>query len=792
MALYTAHCRLAMTDQVDNILCDEDLPLLKGQGQYVDDIKLVGMLHVAFVRSPYGHARILNIDLSEALQLPGVIRIVTGAMLLDTVQPIRARLQNPDYCSTDWHPLAFEKVRYVGEAVVAIVAESRYLAEDAAEKVYVEYEPLPVVANPAMASQPDAALVHDSIHDNVLLRAKVGAGEQADRFRQASCRVTATFRHPRVTGLPMENCGVLASFQPSTSQLTLYSSNQVPHLLRDSLSRCLGHPAAQLRVIAPDVGGGFGIKMQTLPEEVVVAWLALQLQRPIKWTQDRLEHLQASFHARDICIEATLALEENGRIVGLKAKAICDVGAYNSYPLTCALEPFTIASALPGPYDFPYYEYETIAYTTNRCPVGAYRGVGFVLGPLVMEGLIEQAARKLGIDVAELRMKNLPAAETFPFRSPAGPLYDSGDYPALLKTVLEKSDYQALRQRQAVARQQGRLLGIGLSCFVEVTGMGRATYRLRGMEDIPAYDAATIVVDRWGHVSVAVSTPTQGQKQRTTFAQLLAAELGIAPTSISVTLGDTDTTPYGSGTFASRSLVSGGGALVVGARKLREKLIQICALRWEVDPSDLCYADGCVETADHSYRLTFEQLAQLAHEPFQEMPTGIEPGLFIQTSYNPPPAATSASAHLVLVEVDPGTGEVIILNYHVAEDCGRIINQNVVDGQLRGGIAQGIGIALLEEIHYDEHSQFMTGTLADYLVPGAYEAPKIEITHLTTPSPWTEHGAKGVGESGTIGAPAAVTNAILDAIKVNPAQVRLPLTPERVLTLIAYAEGRTL
>lgn len=781
-----------MTDTDDGILCREDLPLLQGQGQYVDDIRLVGTLYVAFVRSPHAHARILNIDLAEALQLPGVIYIVTGAMLREAVQPICASLQNPDYRTTDWYPLAFDKVRYDGEAVVAIVAESRYLAEDAVENVYVEYELLSAVSNPEIASQPDAALVHDSIPDNILLRANVGAGQQAEQFQQAPCRVTASFKHPRVAGLPMETCGVLADFQSSTGQLTVYSSNQVPHLLRDSLSSCLGYPSAKLRVIAPDVGGGFGIKMQTLPEEVVVAWLALQLKRSIKWTQDRLEHLQASVHARDICVEATLALYEDGRIAGLQAKAICDVGAYNSYPLTCALEPFTIASALPGPYDFPYYEYETIAYTTNRCPVGAYRGVGFVLGPLVMEGLIEQAARQLGMDAAELRLKNLPTADAFPFRSPAGPLYDSGDYPKLLTTLLEKSDYRALRQRQATAKQQGHMLGIGLSCFVEVTGMGRATYRLRGMEDIPAFDAATIVVDRWGRVSVAVSTPSQGQKQRTTFAQLLAEALGIPHSSIDVTLGDTATTPYGSGTFASRSLVSGGGALVMGARKLREKLVQICAARWEVDPADLRYENGGVETADHSRRLSFQQLAKIAHEPFQEMPSGIEPGLFIQTSYNPPPAATSAAAHLVLVEVDQGTGAVTILDYQVVEDCGRIINKQVVDGQLRGGIAQGIGIALLEEICYDDEGQFVTGTLADYLVPGAYEAPKIEITHLTTRSPWTEHGAKGVGESGTIGAPAAVTNAIFDALALNPTHIQLPLSPERIFTVLAQANGGTL
>ena len=772
-----------MTEHKANILCGEDLPLLQGQGQYLDDIQLAGTVHVAFVRSPHAHARILSIDTSAAVSAPGVIRILTGVELAAAVVPIRASLQNPEYRMTDWYPLATDKVRYVGEAVVAIVAVSRYLAEDAAELVFVDYEPLPVVANPERAAQPGAALVHDEISDNVLLRGRVGDGEGSAQFAGAAHHVSASFQHPRVTGLPMENCGVLATFQVGSNQLTVYSSNQIPHLLRDSLSGCLRHPAAKLRVIAPNVGGGFGIKMQTLPEEVVVAWLARVLHRPVKWTQDRLEHMQASIHARDILVEATLALQADGRIVGLKAKAICDVGAYNSYPLTCALEPFTIASALPGPYDFPYYEYETIAYTTNRCPVGAYRGVGFVLGPLVMEGLIEQAARELGLDSTLLRLRNLPPSTAFPFKSPAGPVYDSGDFPTLLQTVLEKGDYQRMRQQQAAARAQGRVLGIGLACFVEVTGMGRATYRLRGMDDIPAYDAATINVDRWGGVAVAVSTPSQGQKQQTTFAQLLAAELGIPHTAISVTLGDTATTPYGSGTFASRSLVSGGGALVQGARKLRQKLIDICAARWEVDPADLRYEDGGVETVDHSHRLTFNQLARLAHEPFQEMPPGVEPGLSVQTSYNPPSAATSASAHLVLVEVDPGTGEVSILKYVVVEDCGRIINEQVVDGQLRGGIAQGIGIALLEEIYYDDHNQFMTGTLADYLVPGAYEAPEIEIVHLCTPSPWTEHGAKGVGESGTIGAPAAVTNAVLDALNCNPTSVKLPLSPERVLEL---------
>ena len=769
-------------------LCHEQLPLLRGQGRYLDDINLPNTVHAAFVRSPYAHARLGAIDIDEALHYPGVLAVLTGAQLQARIKPVRPLLQASSFQATDWYPLAWDKVRYVGEAVAVVVAVDRYRAEDAAELVQVEYDPMPAVAVTTAAMAADSPRVHDALEHNILLEVQMGPNQGEQEFEQAEVRVRGTFQHPRVTGLAMENCGVVADYRPESGELVIWSSTQVPHLLRDALGECLEHPQHQLRVIAPNVGGGFGIKMQALPEELVVAHLARHLGHPVKWTQDRLENMQASFHSRDNWVEAELAARPDGTLIGLKAKAICDVGAYNAFPLTCGLEPYTIAGALPGPYHFPYFAYEGYAVASNKCPMGAYRGVGFVLGPLVMEGLMDQLARKLNMDPAELRRKNLPPPEAFPFQSPAGPTFDSGDYPALLDMVLQEANYPDWRQRQQAARAEGRLLGMGLSCFVEVTGMGRTTYRKRGMVNIPAFDAAILRIDRRGHVEAFISTPSQGQGQYTTFAQLLSQRMGVPMDCIRVHLGDTATCPYGSGTFASRSLVSGGGALLKATEKMQAKLIQLAAAHWGVAPSQIDYADGMARQQGGTERLTLQELASIAYTAFQELPPGVEPGLEVHVAYDPPPAASSASAHLALVEVDAQTGEVAICNYVVAEDCGRIINQPIVDGQVRGGIAQGMGLALLEEIVYDDQGQLLSGTLADYLVPGAYETPQIQIVHMETPSPWTEGGVKGVGESGTIGAPAAITNAVLDALQVDVTDIRLPLTPERVLRLMKEAQ----
>ncbi|MDP6586877.1 MAG: xanthine dehydrogenase family protein molybdopterin-binding subunit [Anaerolineales bacterium] len=767
-----------------SILCNEQIPLLRGEGRYIDDIEFSDMLHVAFVRSPYAHARINNVDTEVAKRQPGVVAVLSGLDIHADIQPIRPLLKNSGFQATNWHAIAWDKVRYVGEAVAVVVASDRYIAEDAAEHVIVEYEPLPVIDSAATGMLADSARVHDNLNSNILLETQSGLDKDDTAFKKGDIKVRANFRHPRVTGIPIENCGVIADYRANTDELVVWSSTQIPHVLRDALCDSLGISAHQIRVVAPDVGGGFGTKMQALPEEIIVSHLARLLHRPIKWTQDRMENIKASFHARDVLVEAELSANIDGTIVGMRAKAICDVGAYNSFPLTAGLEPFTIGSALAGPYDFEYYSYEGYAVSTNKCPMGAYRGVGFVLGPMVMEGLLDKLSQKIGMDPALLRKKNLAQPTDFPFKSPAGPIYDSGDYPALLDLALEESDYSAWRNLQSEARNEGRLLGIGMSCFIEMTGMGRDTYRKRGMVNVPAFDAARLQVDRHGHLEAFISTPSQGQGQKTTFAQLISSTLGAPLDDIKVHLGDTATTPYGSGTFASRSLVSGGGALLKAAEMLQDKLVRIAAAYWQVDNNDLQYVDGRISNPNQSSEhLSLKDLADLAYTPFQELPPSVEPGLSVHVSYNPPPAVSSSAVHMALVEIDKNTYEVKIKDYVVAEDCGTKVNQAIVEGQVRGGITQGIGIALLEELSYDSEGQLLSGSLMDYLVPGIYETPAIKIVSMETPSPWSVGGFKGVGESGTIGAPATITNAILDALEVSAQDIQLPLTPERIFRL---------
>ncbi|MGB0387395.1 MAG: xanthine dehydrogenase family protein molybdopterin-binding subunit [Ardenticatenaceae bacterium] len=769
----------------------EQLPLLQGLGRYVDDINLPGTLHVAFVRSPYAHARLVSVETEEAARQPGVLAVFSGEELRAKIKPLRAPLNDPTYQATDFYPLTWDKVHYVGEAVAVVVAVNRYLAEDAAECVMVEYDPLPVVATVTQSMAADAPRIHDELVSNILIEKRIETGEAEDAFEQAEIRVRSTFQHPRVSCLPMENCGVLADYRAESDELVVWSSTQVPHLLRDALSDCLDQPADQLRVIAPNVGGGFGLKSQVFPEELLIPYLARRLGRPVKWIQDRMEHLQASVHSRDDIVEAELAARSDGTIIGVRSKGICDVGAYNSYPFSSALEPFSLGGCLTGPYDFPFYSFHGYGVATNKCPGGPYRGVGAVLGPMVMEGLLDELADKLDMDPTEVRMKNLARPEQFPFESPAGSVYDSGDYPALLDLAIEEAGYPGWRTQQRSARNdEARLVGIGISCFVEATTFGPETYAKRGMTAIPGYDAATLRLNQQGELEAFVSTPSQGQGQYTTFAQLLSQKMGIPFDQIHVHLGDTATSPYGSGTWSSRSLVGGGNALLKAAKKLQEKLVKLAAVYWKVEPAQVTYAKGAARlTGNRSQRLTIAELAKIAYGSVVEFPPDMEPGLEINQVYNPPPSTTSAAVHMAMVEIDRETGEVAVHDYIVAEDCGPIINKQVVDGQVRGGIAQGIGIALWEELLYDEQGQLLTGTLMDYLVPGAYESAKIQIVHMTTPSPWNDGGFKGVAESGIIGAPAAITNAVLDALQVHPTHIQLPLTPERILGWLEEGGG---
>ena len=824
----------------------EHWPLLRGRGRFLDDLGPPGALELAFVRSPWAHARIVAVGTERARRTPGVAAVVTGAELARAVAPIRAEMvpNGPDlYRATDWHPVARETVRYVGEIVAVVAAADRYRAEDAAALVDVEYEPRPAAADAHAAYREDAPLVHSHAPANVLFRTErsFGGEEGRKRFDRAPIRVRFTCRHPRVAGMSMEGCGAVAIRDRANGALEFFSSTQTPHLLRDGLARSLGLAASRIRVVAPDVGGGFGPKMQLFPEEVATAALAIRLARPIKWVQDRMEHLQAAFHARDVTVEVEAAAEADGRLAGLAARALCDVGAYSAWPLTCSLDPQTVGAALPGPYRLPYYRYTGLAVATHKFPAGAYRGVGFPLGPLVAEEVLARVARVAGLDPVEVRRRNLLRPDELPHRSAGGAVYDSGDYPALLARALERAPCTQWRAAQAARngreghRRRSRL-GIGIACFVESTGMNRAVYRNRGMAHVPAFDSAVLRIDPGGGVEAFVSTPSQGQGQPASFRRLAGRALGMPEGSIRIVLGDTAVTPYGSGTFASRSMVSGGGALLRAAAKMREKLCRVAAARWEVDAAEVRFVvrDGAggvehvgpedaethgrrpardfraareagvvpakgmgdaATSADAGAaergggvgppRLGVAALASLAHAPFLPLPADVEPGLEVHAACDPPGVPVSCAAHLALVEVDPRTGAARVLRYVVAEDCGPIVNPAAVDGQIRGAVAQGIGCALLESIEYDEAGQHRSASLMDYLVPTAGDVPDIDVVHMETPSPFTESGIKGMGESGTIGAPAAVVNAVLDALGAEPAELVLPLTPERIVALAA-------
>lgn len=755
----------------------EDPRLLRGEGRYLHDLVLPGMLHLAFVRSPHAHAVIRRIDAERSTATPGVEAIFTASEL--AARPIAPEFGGEEYCGAAWPALAQEHVRFVGEPVAVIVARDRYTAEDAADLLEVTYDPLPAVLSVAAARQPGAIRVHDAAAGNVVFRHDHAQGDVDAIFARAALTASGMFRYQRLTALPLEGRGIVASWDDG--QLTVWASTQTPHMLRTGLARCLDLPEPAVRVIVPDVGGGFGPKMHLYPEDVAACAIARALNRPVKWVEDRRENLLAMTQAREQVIDAEVALDAEGRVLALRAEIVCDSGAYSVYPLTAALEPMGTAQIMPGPYRIPAYAYSTMAVATNKPPVGAYRGVGMTVGVFVMERLMDRAAAATGLDPAEIRRRNFIRQDEFPFTAATGLVYDSGRYAAGLEAALAAFDYAAVRREQARRRADGRLIGVGISAFTEYTGMGPQTFARRGMRDVPGHDAAVVNVDASGGVSVSVSCPSQGQGHETVFAQLAAGELGLEPTRVAVAATDTDLVPAGSGTFGSRGVVSGGGAVVRAAAIVRERATEIAAHLLEAPIGDVVVGEGKFFVRGTPKRaVTWTDVAKAAHAPATAgLPAGSTPGLEASSTYDPPPAAFSTGVHVALVEVDRETGQLTILRYVIAEDCGPIVNPLIVDGQIHGGLAQGLGEALLEEVIYDESGQLLTATLMDYLIPTAMETPHPTIAHLETPSPNTVRGFKGMGESATIGAPACLANAVSDAL--NRAVDELPITPQRVL-----------
>ena len=761
---------------------------MTGRGRYVDDVAVPGTLHVAFVRSPHAHAELRSVDVGPALAA-GARAALTGADVAARIGPLLAKGAAPTLQATPHYALALDRVRFMGEAVAAVAAESRYQAEDLAELIAVQYDPLPAVADMEAALGPDAPVLHPAIGDNRLFHASFGKGDLEGACAAADVVIRRRLYSHRYAPVPMETRGCLAQHDPAAGTLTVWLSSQIPHVARTLLSEVFGIPEHKVRVISPDVGGGFGLKGRLFPEDLVVCLLAMQLGRPVKWIEDRAEHLAASHQSREEVHYAELAARRDGTILAFRDRFVDDCGAYAAYPWGGHFQGALTARSLPGPYRLENFSYEYEVALTNKCPIGAYRGIWGPTYAFVQEVMIDLLARALDLDPADVRRRNLIRPEELPYVSATGVQYDSGDYPAALDQALAAVEYADLRARQAALRQEGRLLGIGICNFVEpyASGSPKDPNAWLGR-----FESARVRVHPSGTVTVATGLHSHGQGHETTLAQIVAAELGIGPEEVAVEYGDTDSSPYGIGTHGSRAIIVGGGAAILAARVIRDKALRIAAHLLEVDVDDLELRDGAARVKGSPERsMPWTEIAKIALVLPYRLPPDEEAGLEATRYYEPPPVTTSNGVHVALVEVDRETGAVEILKYVVVEDCGRAVNPLLVEGQLQGGVVQGLGGVLLEHSAYDSQGQYLASTFMDYLLPTSADVPPIDVHLMETPSFNTLGGFKGIGESGAIGPPGAIVNAVADALTPLGVEVtEQPVTPERVRRLIADASGR--
>jgi aerobic carbon-monoxide dehydrogenase large subunit len=762
----------------------EDHRLLTGRGTFVDDVSRQGQLHACFVRSPLPAARILSIDKAAALATPGVQAVFDAQDLHLT--GLTAALERPEFRPTTMPILAEDQVRYQGEPVALVIADSPYSAEDGAEVVDVDYEPLPVTASLAASLAPDAPWVHQDAPGNLFVDLPMFHDPDLDELLAgAALLVSRTFSSGRLSAAPMEARACLAEWVDRDEQLVVHASSQAPHQLRTGIALALGLPERRIRVIAPDVGGGFGGKLGVGREEVAVAAAAHRLRRPVKWAEDRRENLSASWHGHEQEYRVSAGFDADGTIVGLDVDIRCDVGAYSMFPFSCAVEPLMAATEMPGCYKLRRYRARARGVATNKAPTAPYRGVSRPQIVFVMERLMDIAARSLGLSAPDIRRRNLIGPSDFPYQGVTGICYDSGSYRESLDLAERQLESEGWLERREEASTQGRMVGIGYACFSERTAFGTPVMGQRRMTMTPGYDVSHISMDPTGDVVVTSGTTSHGQGHETTFVQIVADQLGIHPDSVKLRQGDTDLVSYGWGTWGSRSIVIGGGAVKVAAERLADRIREVAGHMLEADPADLELRHGRVEVrGDPSAAVLINDVARFAHFRTQELGTHHDSLLEASGSYDPPGTFSNAT-HAVVAEIDPGTGHVSILRYLVVEDCGVLINPAIVDGQVRGGVAQGIAAALFEELTYEESGQLVGANLMDYLIPTAMEIPPISITHLQTPSAFSATGAKGMGEGGTIGAPAAVVNAVNDALRHQAIELNaIPVRPGDILDLL--------
>ncbi|HWX61048.1 xanthine dehydrogenase family protein molybdopterin-binding subunit [Bradyrhizobium sp.] len=764
---------------------NEDSRLLTGQALFIDDVELPGMLHAAFLRSQVAHARIRKIDVSKALRRPGVIAVYTAAdlgaywqagPLLVPAPPIPGLIFNPRMQV----PLAKDKVRHAGEPLAVVVAESRYIAEDALDDLLVDLDELPVVVELEPALATDAALVHDDVASNVASHAHQTKGDYRSAAAKAALVLKRRFHYEHGISSPIETRGVVAQWDARARHMTIWDTTQAPVFVRNGLAAILGLGERQVRVIAPFVGGGFGPKiMMFYPEEVTLPWIAMRLNRPVKWIEDRFEHFFATTHERGQIHDAEIALDRDGRILGVKDVFLHDTGAYNPYGLTV---PLNSQCTLLGPYVIPAYDSTFTAVFTNLPIVTPYRGAGRQHGVFVIERLLDLAAHELKIDPTEIRRRNLIPPDAFPYRNEIiyqdfQPLeYDSGNYEPVLDKVLAAIGYDRfVRHEQPSLRAQGRCVGIGVACYVEGTGIG-------------PYEGAKVQVQSNGKVSVATGVGTQGQGHFTSFAQIVADALGVDVRDVDIVTGDTDQFYWGAGTFASRGAVVAGNAVSAASQAVRNKALKLAAEAFECSEQDLVVADGKVSiTGIPEKFIRLGELAQRANPMRGAVTPGTEPGLESTQYFGPAKGATANGVHAAVIEVDPETFDLKILKYVVVHDCGTVINPMILEGQIHGGVAQGIGNAFFEKLSFDEQGQLLNASLADYLLPTALDVPRMELDHTVTPSPLNPLGVKGAGEAGAIPVGAVFAQAIEDALQLKRRKVELneiPLSPSRLFDLI--------
>jgi len=767
----------------------EDRRMLLGRGVFAADLSRPRMLHAAFARSPLPAARLTGPDTAAAREMPGVVAAYTAR---DLGEPyLLAVLERPEFRPTRMPVLAGDEVRHVGEPIAIVLADDPYRAQDAAEVVDAEWQPLDPVASIEAAREESARQVHPGLQGNCLVELTMFDDERLPGiFGNAGLVIEQDFSSARVAALPLEGRACLAEWDEADQQLVLHISTQVPHQVRTGVAQALEIPEHAIRVRVPDVGGGFGLKCVVGREEVAVAAAALRLRRPVRWVEDRQENLTASFHGHEQRYRVRAAFGDDGRLLGLDADIDCDVGAYSAFPFTAAVEPLMACSELPGVYKVPAYRARGRAIATNKAPTAPYRGVSRPQLVAVMELVMEQAARKLDLSPLEVRRRNLIGPGDFPYTGPNAITYDRGSYAESLD-LAEKLVTEADWQSEALSLQEAGLrAGVGYACFSERTAYGTPAMSLRRMGMTPGYDTALVRMDPSGEVIVTTGTCGQGQGHETTFAQIVADRLGVHPDRVRLRQGDTDLAGYGWGTWGSRSIVIGGGAARRAADLVAERLRRVAAHLMEASPEDVELSGGQARIrGDEQSAIPVPDLARVVYFQSHRLPEELRYALEATQTFDPPGTFSNA-CHAALVAVDPGTGQVTLRRYLVVEDCGVVINPVIVEGQVRGGVAQGVGAALLEQVRYDADGQPVSGTLLDYLPPTAAELCPVQVFHLETPSEFSETGAKGMGEGGTIGAPAAVLNAINAALAADGVSFcQIPVLPRDVVAALGTGNG---